>query len=202
MKNLKTYAAMAWAAFVLPIAASASAEVGSPAPEFTLVSAEGNSHSLSDFRGKFVVLEWVNHSCPFVVKHYDSGNMQKLQATYTGKDVVWLSICSSGEGRQGYMEAAEIKAARSGLKTAETAYLLDSDGNVGRAYGAKRTPEMFVIDPEGKLIYHGAIDSERGTDASSIESATNYVAAVLDAAMAGSEIPYSKKSPYGCSIKY
>lgn len=180
----------------------AAAEVGQPAPDFTLTSAAGNSHSLSDFKGKIVVLEWVNHSCPFVVKHYNSGNMQALQAQYTGQEVVWLSICSSAEGKQGYMTPEQILAARSAAKAAATAYLIDASGEVGRLYDARRTPEMFIIDAEGTLVYHGAIDSNSSPNPDTIPEATNYVAAALDALIAGEPISESQTRPYGCSVKY
>jgi peroxiredoxin len=178
------------------------AEVDAQAPAFTLVDSEGTEHSLSDFKGKYVVLEWINYGCPFVKKHYDSGNMQALQGKYTGKDVVWLAICSSAEGKQGYYSGSELSQQIAAHKGKQTAYLIDADGKVGKLYGAQTTPHMYVVDPEGKLIYMGGIDDKRSTDVADVETATNYVSAVLDAALAGEEIPYTSTRPYGCSVKY
>src|SRR3989338_9054422 len=134
-------------------------EVNQPAPNFTLTDTNGKQHSLADYKGKYVVLEWVNFECPFVKKHYQSNNMQKLQETYTAKDIVWLSINSSAEGKQGYYAAAQANEIISNANAKPTAYLLDTDGTVGKTYGAQTTPHMYVIDPQGKLIYQGAIDS-------------------------------------------
>ncbi len=178
------------------------AEVGSMAPDFTLTSAMGNKHSLSDFKGKVVVLEWVNHGCPFVVKHYATGNMQKLQKDYTSQDVIWLSICSSAEGEQGWMENSDILEARAALQAASTAYLVDESGEVGRLYRAQRTPEMFVIDASGKIVYHGAIDDNSTASHASVATANNYVVAALNAVLAGQPVATPKTRPYGCTVKY
>lgn len=189
----------------LVIAAStalAAPEVGQPAPDFTLTDSNGKEHKLSDFKGKFVVLEWLNHGCPFVVKHYSSGNMQKLQKEFTGKDVVWLSIVSSAPGKQGHMSAEETNAAIAEKGAAPTAVLLDESGTVGKLYDAKRTPEMFVVSPEGVLIYAGAIDDKKSTDAADIEGAVNYVKQALDEALAGKPVSVPKTEAYGCSVKY
>ncbi len=172
------------------------------APAFTLTDTKGQSHSLSDFAGKWVVLEWTNHGCPYVKKHYNSGNMQSLQEKYTDSGVVWLSICSSAPGKQGHMDNAGWQAAIADKGIKATAVLIDEDGAVGKRYGATTTPHMFVINPDGDLVYRGAIDSVRSTDAADIEQADNYVAAVLDAGMAGEELPYESTKPYGCSVKY
>jgi peroxiredoxin len=186
-------------------AAPETAEVGSPAPAFTLPGADGESYGLEDFRGQWVVLEWINHDCPAVRKFYEPGKMQELQATYTDPDgagAAWLSIASSAPGKQGHeapdrwLELTEEKEAQ------PTAVLIDEDGQVGRAYGARTTPHMYIIDPEGTLVYHGAIDSVSSTDSGDIEGAENYVQAVLDAALAGEEPPVTYRDPYGCSIKY
>lgn len=180
----------------------AAVKTGEAAPDFKLKDATGKEHALSDFKGKFVVLEWLNHGCPFVKKHYDSNNMQGLQKDYTAKDVVWLSICSSAPGKQGNSkpgEAAETSAAK-GAKA--TAILNDESGDVGRLYGARTTPQMFVINPEGKLIYQGAIDSDNSADAKAIAGATNYVKAALDEAMAGKPVTTAETKSYGCSVKY
>lgn len=189
----------------LVIAAStalAAPEVGQPAPDFTLTDSNGKEHKLSDFKGKFVVLEWLNHGCPFVVKHYSSGNMQKLQKEFTGKDVVWLSIVSSAPGKQGHMSAEETNAAIAEKGAAPTAVLLDESGTVGKLYDAKRTPEMFVVSPEGVLIYAGAIDDKKSTDAADIEGTVNYVKQALDEALAGKPVSVPKTEAYGCSVKY
>lgn len=182
--------------------AQAAPEIGAPAPEFKLKDTAGKEHSLSDFKGKFVVLEWVNHGCPFVKKHYDSGNMQKLQKDAADKDVVWLSICSSAEGSQGYYTAEEAAKVTEEKKAVPAGYLLDASGEVGKLYGAKVTPHMFVINPEGVLIYNGAIDSNSSANAADIEGATNYVVETLTAAKAGTTVPNPTTKPYGCSVKY
>ena len=180
----------------------AAPEVGQPAPAFTLTDSNGQSHNLADFKGKFVVLEWLNHGCPFVKKHYDSNNMQKLQKEYTGKDVVWLSIVSSAPGKQGHMSPAETNQAKEEKGSAATAVLLDEDGTVGQLYGAKVTPELYVINPEGNLIYAGAIDDKKSVDPADVEGATNYVKRTLDEALAGQPVSTPRTEPYGCSVKY
>ncbi len=176
--------------------------IGSPAPEFSLTDTKGTTHNLSDFKGKFVVLEWINHGCPFVVKHYDSGNMQALQKEYTGKDVVWLAICSSAEGKQGYMSNDEWNTAIAEKGSAATAVLIDEDGTVGKLYSAKVTPHMYIINPDGNLIYQGAIDDTKSTDAEDIPKSENYVRSALDQAMAGQPVAKAITQPYGCSVKY
>jgi peroxiredoxin len=189
-------------ALLIVLAASAYAEVGEPAPNFTLKSAAGGDVSLSDFPGKVVVLEWTNSGCPFVQKHYGSSNMQKLQKDATGKGVVWLSICSSAPGKQGNLSAEEAAALCASNGSAATAYLLDGDGKVGRLYGAKRTPEMYVINKEGVLVYHGAIDDKKTPDPADIPGAKNFVAAALDELLAGKPVATPKTEAYGCSVKY
>lgn len=178
------------------------AKVDKPAPDFTLVDINGKKHSLSDYRGKFVVLEWVNFGCPFVKKHYNSGNMQKLQKMYTEKGVIWLSICSSAPGKQGYYEPEKIKEILKEKGSSPTAYLLDPEGTVGKMYGAQTTPHMYIIDPKGTLIYAGGIDDKPTSKLEDIETAHNYVVAALDAAMAGKPVPVKTAKPYGCSVKY
>jgi peroxiredoxin len=190
------------ASFALLGTALAQPEIGKPAPEFTLKDCSGTEHSLSDFKGKTVVLEWVNHGCPFVVKHYASGNMQKLQEDATGKGVVWLSICSSAPGKQGHMSAADATAKCEEIGSKATAYLLDEDGTAGRLYAAKTTPQMAVINAEGVLVYQGAIDDKASTNQSDIEGATNYVVAALDEVLAGKPVTTAETKPYGCSVKY
>jgi len=176
--------------------------VGAKVPHFVLENTEGQEYELLDFQGKIVVLEWINTDCPFVKKHYDSENMQALQKTYTAQGVIWLAIASSAPGKQGHYEAADWKKKIEESSMAATHVLLDAAGDVGRMYGAKTTPHMFVINADGVLVYDGAIDSDRSTDPEAIKGAENYVASVLDALLAGAEPPISNTVPYGCSVKY
>jgi len=178
------------------------ATVNQQAPNFTLTAADGETHRLSDFEGKYVVLEWLNYGCPFVQKHYESGNMQQLQKSYTEKDVVWLSIVSSAEGKQGYYPPNEMLEQKKKHDGEMTAILMDTSGEVGRAYGAQVTPHMYVISPEGQLIYKGGIDDKPTTDTADIEGATNYVQLALDQAMSGEEVKVQTARPYGCTVKY
>lgn len=178
------------------------AVVGEQAPDFTLESTNGKSYTLSELEGQYVVLEWLNFGCPYVGKHYGSGNMQALQEKYTGKDVVWLSIVSSAPGKQGYYPPEEMNVQNKKRGGNQTAILMDPKGNVGRTYGAKTTPHMYVISPEGTLLYKGGIDDKATTDEADIKGATNYVAAALDAAMNGNEVKVKTAPPYGCSVKY
>lgn len=180
----------------------AEVEIGEPVPDLSLKDTQDKEHSLSDFEGKHIVLEWTNYECPFVKKHYKNGDMQALQKKYTGQGVVWLSICSSAPGKQGYFPGEEFNERIEKQKAAPTAVLLDEDGEVGREYGAKTTPHMFVIDPEGNLIYQGAIDSIKSTDPDDVKKADNYVSACLDAALGGKPVKISSTQPYGCSVKY
>jgi len=180
----------------------AAPQVGQPAPEFTLTDSNGKSHKLSDFKGKFVVLEWLNHGCPFVQKHYDGGNMQGLQKEYTGKDVVWLSIVSSAPGKQGNMSPEETNKTKEEKGSAATAILIDADGTVGKLYDAKVTPELYVINPEGVLIYMGAIDDKKSVDAADVAGAKNYVKQALDEAMSGKPVSEPVTTAYGCGVKY
>jgi peroxiredoxin len=182
--------------------AVAAPQVGQPAPEFTLTDSNGKSHNLSDFKGKFVVLEWLNHGCPFVQKHYDGGNMQGLQKEYTGKDVVWLSIVSSAPGKQGHMNPEETNKAKEEKGSAATAILIDEDGTVGKLYDAKVTPELFVINPEGTLIYMGAIDDKKSVEPADVAGAKNYIKQALDEALAGNPVSEPSTEAYGCSVKY
>jgi peroxiredoxin len=177
-------------------------KVGSAAPDFTLKDVNGKTHNLADYKGKFVVLEWFNEGCPFVKKHYTSGNMQKLQKEYTGKDVVWLSISSSAQGEQGHMTPENAPKTMTDWKMDSTKVLLDHDGKVGKMYGAKTTPHMFVLDKEGKLVYQGAIDSKPSSNSADIEGAENYVKVALDSTMSGKPVATSSTKPYGCSVKY
>lgn len=184
------------------LGASAQVEAGKPAPDFSLPGADGKTHGLSEFKGKYVVLEWTNHECPFVKKHYSGGAMQGLQKKYTGKGVVWLQIVSSAPGKQGFVTAAQATDLNKSQGVAATATLLDPDGKVGKLYGAQTTPHMFVINPEGKLIYMGAIDDKPSTNAADIATSKNYVAAALDEALAGKPVTTPVTKSYGCSVKY
>jgi peroxiredoxin len=176
--------------------------IGEKAPAFSVTDINGKTHALSDYKGKLVVLEWTNYGCPFVKKHYSSQNMQKLQKKYTGKDVVWLTVCSSAKGKGGWMTAENWQKRVKDNGTASTAVLLDTDGKAGKAYGARTTPHMFVVGSDGKLIYKGAIDDDRSGDPKKAATAKNYVAAALDAALAGKKIAEPSTNPYGCSVKY
>jgi hypothetical protein len=182
--------------------ALATPEPGDAAPGFALNDIHGQKHSLADYKGKYVVLEWNNPGCPFVHKHYDSGNMPKLQQEERAKGVIWLTINSSAEGRQGAVPNDQIEQFLAQNHADPTAYLRDSDGTVGRLYGAKTTPHMFVIGPDGKLIYEGGIDNKPTPDPADIPGATNYVRAALDEAMAGKPVTVATSRPYGCGIKY
>lgn len=177
-------------------------KVGDFAPLFSLPGADGKTHALADYQGKFIVLEWFNPGCPFVQKHYKSGNMQQLQKEFRGKDVVWLTIDSSAPGAQGHLTAEEAKEQMSEWKMGSTALLLDSDGKVGHKYHATNTPHMYIVNLEGELIYEGAIDSNASANPADIKGATNYVKAALEEAMAGKPISKAQTKAYGCSIKY
>jgi peroxiredoxin len=179
-----------------------AARVGDQAPDFTGTDSQGQPHKLTDYQGKFVVLEWTNNGCPYTRKHYTSGNMQSLQKQWTGKGVVWLTILSSAPGEQGYMTGAQENAYLSEEHATPTAAILDPKGVIGHLYSAKTTPHMFVIDPAGKLVYDGAIDDHATTDASDIPASKNYVTAALTAAMAGQPVPTAYTRAYGCSVKY
>jgi peroxiredoxin len=184
------------------IATATVATVGQKAPDFTLLDATGKKRTLSEFQGKYVVLEWVNFDCPFVRKHYGTKNMQGLQARYTNQDVVWLSICSSAPGKQGYFAGDELKKRieAEGLKS--TAYLIDADGAVGKRYEAKSTPSLYVINPAGVLIYAGAIDDHPSTNPDDVAGSKNYVVEALTAAQSGRPVATSWTKSYGCSVKY
>lgn len=179
-----------------------SPEIGAPAPTFTLPDSHGNDHSLSDYQGKWIVLEWLNYGCPFVKKHYQSGNMQDLQDKYREKGVVWFSVVSSAPGKQGYYPPAEMNEMNEENENRATAVLLDPEGAVGKAYGAQTTPQMYVIDPQGTLLYNGAIDDKPSSRISDIEGATNYLVQALEEAMAGEPVSQPTTKPYGCSVKY
>lgn len=180
-----------------------AAEVGKPAPDFTLTDLDGKSVTLSSLKGKTVVLEWVNQECPFVVKHYDkSGNIPSLQKSATADGVVWLLINSAAPGKQGDYDAAKAKAWMEKTGAAPSHYFRDSDGKVGTLYDAKTTPHMYVINPDGVLVYNGAIDSIRSANPKDIEKAENHVTAALAAVKAGEMPKTTVTTPYGCTVKY
>jgi hypothetical protein len=185
------------------VAASAGAlPPGSMAPEFKGVDSNGVAHSLSEYRGKFVVLEWANRGCPFDQKHYLSGSMEALQKQWTAKGVVWLSVISSAPGQQGYVTPAEENGYLQKMKASPTAVLLDPKGTIGHLYDARTTPHMFVIDPAGKIVYQGAIDDKPTTDQADLKGADNYLNDALNAAMVGKPVGVAVTRPYGCSVKY
>jgi peroxiredoxin len=191
------------AAALMPISAVAQdVRVGSPAPNFTATDSNGHNHSLSEYHGKYVVLEWHNQGCPYTRKHYVSGNMQNLQKEWTAKGVAWFTVISSAPGQQGYVTSSEENEYLQKMHAAPTAVLMDADGKVGRLYNAKTTPQMIVIDPSGKLIYDGAIDNKPTPDVDDIRGADNYVTDALTEAMAGKAVATAYTRPYGCSVKY
>ena len=179
-----------------------AAKVGEAAPDFTAAASTGKTFHLSDFRGKFVVLEWHNNGCPYVGKHYKSGNMQRLQKKWTARGVVWFTVISSAPGKQGYVTASEENDYLAKMQAAPTAALLDSTGEIGHHYDAKTSPHMVVINPQGVVIYDGAIDDRPTTDLSDIPGATNYVNLALEQAIAGKSVETAATRPYGCSVKY
>jgi peroxiredoxin len=181
---------------------SFAAKVGEAAPDFTGTDSNGQSRKLSEYRGKYVVLEWHNQGCPYTKKHYESGNMQKLQKDWTGKGVVWLTVISSAPGKQGYVTASEENDYVRKINASPTAVLLDPKGDIGRLYGAKTTPHMYIIDPEGRLIYNGAIDDRPTSDASDIPGSKNYVSTALEEATSGKPVSTPATTPYGCTVKY
>jgi peroxiredoxin len=183
-------------------AALAGVEVGQSAPDFSLPDTNGQTHQLSQYKGKWVVLEWYQPDCPFVKKHYGSGNMQALQKEFTAKGVVWLSIDSSAPGEEGNYPADKLNQIATSQGAARTALLLDPEGKVGHDYAAKTTPDMYIINPEGKLVYEGAIDNKPTTVVADIKTATNYVKVALDSSMTGKSVSQTVTRPYGCSVKY
>jgi hypothetical protein len=190
------------AAFLLASSPAIAVDSGSPAPSFTATTSEGKTLSLADYKGKTVVLEWLNYGCPFVKKHYNGKNMQALQKEYTGKGVVWLSVISSAEGKQGFSSPAEAEKDRGEHDSHATAVLLDKEGKLGKLFGAQTTPHMFVIDPKGLVAYQGAIDDQPSTDLATLKVAHNYVKDALDAELAGRAPATKQTKSYGCGIKY
>jgi peroxiredoxin len=185
-----------------PLYAADVPPVGSAAPDFSAPDTNGKTHSLSQYKGKYVVLEWFNPECPFVKKHYGSDNMQKLQQEYTGKGIVWLTIDSNAPGTEGNITPDQAQKIMASWKTKQTALLLDPESKVARSYGAKNTPNMVVINPEGKIVYEGAIDNKATPNPADIPNSTNYVKAALDESLAGRPVSNPTTKPYGCSVKY
>jgi len=178
------------------------AKLNESAPDFKLTDSNGSEHSLSDFDGKIVVLEWINFDCPYVQKHYDSKNMQTLQEKYSKESVIWLTICSSNEGKQGNFSVEEINKRSKNHDAKYVAYLIDEDGKVGKMYGAKTTPHMYIIDKSGMLVYAGGIDDKATTDVDDIKDSKNYVSLALYDLLKGSKVSIQSSTPYGCSVKY
>lgn len=193
---------LALSALALAAGAQAAPAVGQPAPDFTLKDAAGKPVKLSDFRGKYVVLEWTNPGCPYVRKHYDSGNMAATQQDATGKGVVWLSINSTEKDSGDYMEPARLVAWQKERKLQPTATLMDEEGVAGKAFGARTTPHMYMVDPQGRLVYAGGIDSIPSSNKDDIAKAVNYVRQAVAEATAGKPVSAATTRPYGCSIKY
>lgn len=189
-------------ALLVAAAAQAAPSVGQPAPDFTLKDASGKAVKLSDFRGKLVVLEWTNPGCPYVRKHYDSGNMAATQQDAAAKGAVWLSINSTEKASSDYLEPAKLVAWQKERKVQPTATLMDEEGSAGKAYGARTTPHMYIVDPQGRLAYAGGIDSVPSANPADIPGAVNYVKQAVGEAAAGKPVSQATTRPYGCSIKY
>lgn len=190
------------AAIALATAPAFASTVGQPAPDFSATDLAGKPVKLSDFRGKYVVLEWINPECPYVRRHYDSGNMPSLQKEAAAKGVAWLAVNSTSQASGEYYTPEQMARWLRDKGAAPTATLLDETGKVGRAYGARTTPHMYIVDPQGKLVYAGAIDDKRSASLAETKNANNHVRAALNEALAGRAITTSATSPYGCSVKY
>ena len=175
---------------------------GQPAPDFTLTDVSGKAVKLSDLKGKYVVLEWVNPDCPYVQKHYNSANMPNLQKEYGGRQVTWLAINSTREGHSEFKSPQQMGGWMKEKGAAPSATLLDRDSKVGKAYGAVTTPHMYVIDPKGTLVYVGAIDDKRSTNPADVKTAKNYVRLALEESLAGRQVSTASTTPYGCTVKY
>ena len=199
--NLRKIAIVTAAAIALTLP-SFAVKPGKSAPDFQGKDSNGKTQSLAQYRGKFVVLEWANEGCPYEKKHYESGNMERLQKEWTAKGVVWLSVLSSAPGQEGFVSPSEENAYLSKMHASPSAAILDPSGTIGRLYGAKTTPHMFVIDRNGKVVYEGALDDQPTPDPASLKGAKNYVSEALTAAMAGKTVTTQVTRPYGCSVKY
>ncbi len=197
--KLLAYATLAGAFALATVSAK---EVGKAAPDFSVQDVTGKTVSLAEQKGKVVVLEWVNFGCPFVKKHYESGNLPKLQETYTGKEVVWLTVSSAGKDSGAFLEGSKLAEAAKDKGNKATDILVDADGKMGKAYDAKVTPHMYIIDKEGKLVYNGAIDSIATSEKSDVDKADKLFANALDNVLAGKPVENAKNQPYGCGVKY
>jgi len=184
------------------VVSALAVRVGEPAPDFTSVDSNGKNQRLSDYKGKYVVLEWHNQGCPYTKKHYESGHMQRLQKEWTAKGVIWLTVISSAPGTQGFVTPSQENDYVKQVGAVPTAVLMDPGGSLGHLYGAKTTPHMYIVDPSGTLIYNGAIDDHPTSDQSDIKSSKNYVSTALGEAMSGKPVTDSATRPYGCSVKY
>jgi peroxiredoxin len=193
---------LATVALLLALPLLAAPEVGKAAPAFKAVDTNGAAHSLEQYRGKWVVLEWLNHDCPYVRKHYDGGAMQELQKKYAAKGVVWLSVVSSAPGKQGHFPNEKANQLTSEKGAAPTAVLVDDSGTVGRAYDARTTPHMFVINPQGAIVYMGGIDDKPTSRLPDLKTARAHVDIALQEAMAGKPVTLATSQPYGCTVKY
>jgi len=202
LKSVLGLVMAATTALLLSLSANARVKVDAPAPTFSLTNSMGQVVSLEDYKGKYVILEWTNHLCPYVVKHYSSDNMQSLQRKYTQEDVVWLSIISSAEGKQGYVKADKANELTETRNASPSHVLFDTTGEVGKQYSAKTTPHMYIIDPSGELKYAGGIDSIKSANPADIEKADNFVELAMTSLLAGQEVEKKLTPPYGCSIKY
>ena len=201
-RKSRILAAAAFVALFSAGVACAAPEIGQPAPPFSVTDSSGKEWSLASLKGSPVILEWTNHDCPYVVKHYGSGNMQALQREATDAGYVWLSVISSAPGKQGHVSPAQADELTASRDAAPSAVLLDSDGAVGTAYGARTTPHMFLIDEEGALVYMGGIDDKPTTDQADIPGAANYVRLAMADRAAGKPVQMAVSRPYGCSVKY
>ena len=198
MKNPST---LAITLLAVSLPAFAAAPAGQPAPAFTVTDLDGKAVNLADYKGKTVVLEWHNFGCPFVQKHYRSGNMQGLQKKYAG-DVVWLAVNSTNKTASDYTEPKKLSGQLKEFGATPAKYLMDEPGTMGLAYGAKTTPHMYIIDPAGKVVYNGAIDDKRSTNVEDVKTAKNYLVAALDEMKAGKPVTVATTTPYGCTVKY
>ncbi len=196
------FSTLAVSALALAAPASAKIATGSNVSDMTVTDSNGVQHNLSDFAGKKVVLEWTNEGCPYVKKHYTTNNMQKTQAMATADGAVWLSVISSAPGKQGYKSGEQANEWKEAQGAGSTAIVLDPEGDMGKAFAAKTTPHMYIIDESQTLVYQGAIDDNRSASPATVEGAKNYVMAAMDDLKAGNPVAVSDTPPYGCSVKY